>query len=300
MANIVLCYSDLNRYWTVGTYVCKILERYNEIKRVYMHHDIEVIDHWITKEDWKPDLILAIDDGTNFFRPWHNQHINCPTVYWCSDTHYDQSWYEKRAEISCRYDYVFAAHKNGVEKLKKDTRKKDIYHLPHAVDPEIFRFEQHYKKQYDIGFVGFENEARKNTFNYLKEKKYNLKVANNVWASSASKIYNQSKLVINIPLDKDWLNMRTFEAMATKTPLILNYNPDFDYGFSDFFQTVKHCLTYKTFSELSEKIEILLKDKKVYDEIAKNAYNEVISKHTYWHRMRTLIDTLNLKNKIKI
>jgi len=107
-------------------------------------------------------------------------------------------------------------------------------------------------------------------------------------------------LVVNIPLDKDWLNMRTFESMATRVPLVLNYDPANDYGFSDFFESGKHCLTYKTNDELKASIDLLLTDKKLYDEISDNTYKEVLKHHTYWHRMRKLIDSMGLQEKIKI
>ena len=291
---IILLYNDVNRYWTVGTYIKKILVQQPEID-IPAHCRIPE-DTGICRESSNPDtdLVLCIDDGTHF--KLHHERNFIPkqtkTAIWLSDLH-RPDWARHRLQMirEWHYDHVFYAQKNFKD-LVKDQGYKDeeCSWLPHAVDPEIFKPMPNIKKIYDIGYIGYKNEKRIQVENTLKNY-MNFKHFTSVWAWSANRFFNELKIGFNISVEDD-INMRVFETMATGIPLLTNYVNN---GMEDLFgnDLENKFLIYQTEEEMKEKAVRLIANPGLREHLIRHGREHVLKFHTYRNRINTILSTLN-------
>jgi len=100
----------------------------------------------------------------------------------------------------------------------------------------------------------------------------------------AAKKFSQSKIVFNISI-KDDVNMRVFEALSTGSFLLTNWLPTL----GDLFEDGKHLVTYKTLDEMVEKATYYLEHEEEREKIAKAGHEEFMNKHTYKHRVETIL-----------
>ena len=92
------------------------------------------------------DLFLNIDDGMRYHLPDNLR----PSAYWAIDTHIDFAWSVEKAQ---RFDFVFAAQRNGTAHLQESGISHAQW-LPLAADPEIHRFRPELEADFDLTFVG--------------------------------------------------------------------------------------------------------------------------------------------------
>jgi spore maturation protein CgeB len=153
-----------------------------------------------------------------------------------------------------------------------------------------------FEEEYDFAFVGGVDliEAHKKRRDAIKLLKTKYKVfAGGAYGYFMTMIYNKSKVVFNYAVNDD-LNMRFFEAMACKRPLLVNkLSPES--GVDDLFKDGEHYLSF-TDKDLMEKAEMIIKDKKLRDKLAETGYNETIKNHTYtkrteeiWQRIKPIV-----------
>ena len=105
-------------------------------------------------------------------------------------------------------------------------------------------------------------------------------------------MYHAARVGLNVPSDvgTDYaydINMRTFEIMASGTPLVTFENAALrDLGILDGV----HCLTYRTPDEAATLIRMLVAKPHIGAALADNAYKLVMAKHTYHHRAEALLE----------
>ena len=141
--NIILCYNDINRFFTPGSYVLKELSNQNEIF-INAHCRIPE-DTGICRESSNPDtdLILIVDDGTHF-KMHHERGFlpkKCKVAFWISDLH-RSDWSVHRLQMirEFKFDHVFYAQKNFRQKiLDCNYQQHECSWLPHATDADIFK-----------------------------------------------------------------------------------------------------------------------------------------------------------------
>jgi len=91
----------------------------------------------------------------------------------------------------------------------------------------------------------------------------------------------------------DIINMRVFEVMACRTPLITTRHPDMAvYGLIED----EHYLGYdhENINELLNQIQWVLDNRVAAEQMAIRAHNYVVAHHTYRHRAEELIEWLQL------
>jgi len=140
-------------------------------------------------------------------------------------------------------------------------------------------------KRSDIGFCGNVVNRQeiidflKNNFNFIFDKF--------VIGEDMVRTINSYKIHFNKNMLND-INYRNFETIGCGIPLITNYN--YQYKILGFKQK-ENALFYNNKNELKEILTIVLKDKKMLENISKNSLL-LARKHTYDVRAKFLIEVL--------
>lgn len=247
----------------------------------------------LDENHFQPDLIFFIEGGTMQIFPQGLEKLSCKTAWYGIDTHMD---YAKHLRIARLFDVTFVAQQEYVSKLISDGIPQVIW-LPLAFEPSL-----HPKiapeRIYDIGYVGSDNaEMHPVRHRILKSLSNHFP---KIWKGMTSPqemglIYAQSKLVFNKSVNND-LNMRYFEAMGAGAVLITD--PIQDNGVEALFVEGKHFLRYDNESQVLELAKTILADPKRLQQIGQEARDEVMTKHTYLYRVKTLLDLLPTHRKL--
>lgn len=228
------------------------------------------------------------DDALPIDKTWKIPKDGGKTVYVASDTHL--GW-EYRLEKAKEFDYAFFNQKDAADAFG------GVW-LPHAAEPQAYPKIEILKK-WDVGFVGHVQETKNyNGFTRIEALERLFKEFPNFYYGSrhpafpeknlfedAARKFSQSRVVFNISI-KDDLNMRVFEALSTGSFLLTNYIPTL----GELFEDGKHLVTYKTLDEMIEKTKYYLEHEDEREKIALAGYDEFTSKHTYKHRVQTILD----------
>ena len=83
------------------------------------------------------------------------------------------------------------------------------------------------------------------------------------------------------------MNMRVFEAIACGSMLMTNNLSD--NGLADLFRDGVHLATYRDGDDLLDKLAFYLERESLRERIAAAGRAEAIAKHTYAHRMETIL-----------
>ena len=165
----------------------------------------------------------------------------------------------------------------------------------------------------DIAFVGSNYPNRAEVFEYLKGIDIALwgpgwdALHKNLWLSKHikggaqnlnewRKIYSASKIILaphykdpDNKVDVHQISPRIFEAMACGAFVLTDEQRDGAFLFKDG----EHLARYQNAQDLREKIEFYLENPKHRKEIADRGRREVLSKHTYVNRIKTLLSTIS-------
>lgn len=169
----------------------------------------------------EPDLILVFEVRIKF----NFSKVGCPKAYYAKDPHVGLEKQLRFVNFE-EFDYIFVSQKD-YRSFYENFGAKIIW-LPHACDPIIHKgFNLPYK--YDACFIGSLFE-KPNFKLKLLDRAWKLKVKRtemikeilrpfnafigNAWLFDMTKIYSESKIILNKSLKGD-LNMRVFEAMAS-------------------------------------------------------------------------------------
>ncbi len=182
------------------------------------------------------------------------------------------------------------------EFIRDGVDPKKVFWLPHAAEADCYR-PIPIVERWDWCFIGHLNsESRIRLLDrFAKEWPLGDKgylgwreidaLGRNV-LDDANKKFNQAKLIVSNSI-KDDINMRTFEALAAKRCLLTNEIPTL----GELFESGKHLWTYRSIDEAVSIAKALLIDQNQRKAIAETGYQEVIAKHTYMHRAKTILKT---------
>jgi len=107
----------------------------------------------------------------------------------------------------------------------------------------------------------------------------------------AARLYNVAKVCINIhhPQSKyNGLNTRTFEVLASGGFALIDSFP----GTHELLEPGKEVVCYGSFEEARELTEYYITQSETRAEIGNRGRLRVLAKHTYRHRMETLLDSV--------
>jgi 2-polyprenyl-3-methyl-5-hydroxy-6-metoxy-1,4-benzoquinol methylase len=223
------------------------------------------------------DLYLNIDDGLHYQLPDDLR----PSAWWAIDTHLDFAWCLNKARP---FDFVFAAQRDGAQRLRQEGIASALW-LPLACDPELHG-QRETAKQFDVCFVGnLFAGPRADLLDRIQRRFPNTFVGQRYFEEMAQ-TYSASRIVFNRSIRND-VNMRVFEALASGSLLMTNDLTE--NGQAEMFRDGVHLATYQDAEDLLDKVRFYLAREGVRERIAAAGRQEVLARHTYRHRMETLL-----------
>jgi hypothetical protein len=165
---------------------------------------------------------------------------------------------------------------------------RQVEWLPLACDPEIHGGRGG-REDFDVGFVGNPEFGGRRRRLELLAREFTM----NDWRRSYPKdeitdVYSRSRIVFNSSVNGD-LNMRVFEAMASGKMLVTDRIRN---GQGDLFAEGVHLVGYGDDEELLRAVQTYLGDGRGREAVARAGEAEVLSKHTYDHRVESILSTI--------
>lgn len=233
------------------------------------------------------------EDGLPVDQNWTIPKDGGKTIYVASDTHLGREYRMNKAK---QFDFAFFNQKDAADEAGS-------VWLPHAAEPQAYPKIEILKK-YDVCFIGhiqdvvnYNGYTRTDALDRLFKEFPNFYYGSrhptfpdkNLFEDAARK-FSQSKIVFNISI-KDDLNMRIFETLSTGSFLLTNWLPTL----GELFEDGKHLVTYKTLDEMVEKAQYYLEHDDERQKIADAGHAEFVAKHTYKHRVETILSIVDGK-----
>ena len=238
-------------------------------------------------QGWTPDLVVGIAGlgGDPLYR--HAARLTCPTVFLSIDTW--QCLLDYRQALG--YDFVFAAQREFVGHLRA-TGSRHVFWLPLACDPEV-----HHPVDtvatHDIGFAGSVSapvHAERKRLIEALGRRFTVRSAESVFGDDMCELFARCRLAFNYSAVQE-LNMRIFEVLAMGRLLLTNREASVN-GLEDLFEDGKHLVVYHSENDLLEKAAAYLADDASRRAVADAGRAEVRAKHTYAHRVQTILETV--------
>lgn len=243
------------------------------------------LDLSMIEKKW--DLFFYLDSYHPGF-PQSIERLPFPTACYLLDIPYGV---KQRLVVAPFFDYVFTPHKEYLETLQQVN--ENVFWLPFACDPEVHRRHK-VEKVYEVAFAGgnppgsMRRKILDKLARYFKMNDYTRYYMPEEWAL----IYSQAKIIFNKSWTKE-LNMRPFEALSCDSLLLTEKSSN---GWDDLFVDGKHFVSYSSEDELFEKIRYYLTHDEEREKIAEAGHKLALEKHTYWHRVQTMLQIIKDHN----
>jgi len=278
-----------------------------------------VVKKALTKKisDFRPQLILVIKGDRillDLIREIKEKFKIPVANYWIDDP----DSIEVSRKISPVYDYFFTNDPDAVQVHKESgcpqARFLSFGFLPH-LHKKIQLSEEEYKKYgSDVCFAGTVSEGRIKVLEALSD--FNLKVWSPrfvysfkeeyqieknklpsssplyskftdraVWNEELVKVYNASKIVLNIHLPQTVPIMRDFEVTGCGAFLMTDHARSLE----TMFNLGEEIICYKNIEELKDLVKFYLSHPREREEIARKGNLRAHRDHTYARRMEELI-----------
>jgi GT2 family glycosyltransferase/tetratricopeptide (TPR) repeat protein/SAM-dependent methyltransferase len=222
------------------------------------------------------DLYLRIDDGLDERLPEDRR----PSAWWAIDTHLG---FERCLAQAGQCDLTFAAQRDGAQRLRQCGIASATW-LPLACDPNVHRLHK-VPKQFDLAFVGNLFPRRSELLELIRRRYRNVFIGNRYFEEMA-KTYSAAKTVFNCSIRND-INMRVFEALACGSLLLTNDLAE--NGQAELFADGTHLGGYRDAEEMLDKLAFYLAHADSRRKVEQAGLCEVVAKHTYRHRMETIL-----------
>lgn len=249
------------------------------------------------------DLLVMVDCGLPVEFPGLEGY-KCPKGYVSIDSCHKLSIHKAYAE-KCQFDYVWVAQKHVADEFGTSGRWLPLAaeETVHAFRPEMAATDGlwhriRYRSFYDIGMCGapyphrrkFEKlfrQAGLNTNFYFRKR----------FGEQATREVARCTLGFNVGAGfsgtkgKD-IPMRVFETMANGQAMLLTNTYD-DLGYEEMFQEGKHYVGFRSEEEAVDKALYYARHPLEAIEIAREGQAHILARHTYAHRCREILDTLD-------
>ena len=242
------------------------------------------------------------------------EKMKIKTILWTVDSPRN---FEPIIKSAPFYDFVFCGGSEAIDILNKHNIK-NIYFLPFACDPdyaypvEVNKEEKEFYRS-DVVFVGSYYPNRLEILEKITD--FNLgvwgpgwdKISNNsplkkcirkaegVDYKEWRKIYSSSKIALTIHYQDGkalcyQASPRVYEVLACKSFLLSDNQRDV----IRLFKPGKHLDIFDNVDELRSKIDYYLNNEEERRAISRRGYEEVMDKHTYFHRVSQMLDIIEI------
>ena len=155
-----------------------------------------------------------------------------------------------------------------------------------AVDEDIFK-PLNLKKDISIGFLGrIHYESRKKLLTHIIQR---YKVFTGYSETEYVDLINRTEINLNVGFFNFGLPNRVFDVLACGGFLLSHKY----IGVDNIFEDGKH-LSYFTYDDLYDKIEYYMNNPDERVKIGEQGRQEVLAKHTYKHRIKTILEDLGI------
>jgi glycosyltransferase involved in cell wall biosynthesis/2-polyprenyl-3-methyl-5-hydroxy-6-metoxy-1,4-benzoquinol methylase len=270
---IALIFDDQARPETTGVYCRRALGSFVDVE----HFRPDELGR-ISQDNF--DVFMNVDDGLHYRLPARLR----PCIWWAIDTHLDFDWCREKASD---FDLVFAAQRDGAEQLKRTGIASAMW-LPLGCDPDIHR-PHAVSKTWDFCFVGNLLGSERTDLIRLLQRRYPRCFVGQRYFDEMARTYSEARTVFNRSIRND-VNMRVFEAVGCGSLLLTNDLSN--NGQDELFRDGVHLATYNSTEELLDKVSYYLLHETVRERIAAAGRTEAHGKHTYRHRMESILAKL--------
>jgi len=261
-----------------------------KIKDRVQEHDIprvvpDLREAWRLASSPRPvDLFLWIESGVWF--PLDGvRELPCPTACYLIDTHLHL---ERHLELARSFDVVFVAQRAYLPEFRK-AGICEVHWLPLACDP-VVHGGRGGAKRFAVAFVGSLGPCHPERSRLLEMLRERVPVhVERCFLEEMAGVFSASRIVFNRSVRGD-LNMRVFEAMASGALLVTDEAAGS--GLTDLFGDREHLAVYRSDRELVEIVEYYLACERERERVARAGAEEVLARHTYAHRAKTMMEIL--------
>lgn len=268
----------------------------------------ERLEYTLNRETWKRGLTLKIKASCysaaifiNYLSQFKELEYNPNHVLWLTDGP------GLNIEELSPYGRIFLSDSSyEPELLRAINRERYAGELPFAHHPAIHRPVLCVSRQKDICFIGNKDSRRNQHISYLFRAGLRPTVVGNyffhcpiawrypllfrpaVTNKTMGMIYAKHRVSLNIHASvvHHGTNMRTFECAGYGIPQVVDYRS----GIEAYFKPEEEILVYKELEEMPDQILRLLREPRLSKRLAKNASRRVLTDHTYYHRIITLLN----------
>jgi spore maturation protein CgeB len=218
-------------------------------------------------------------------------------------------WKWFQAESIMLYDCIFCIDSYLVPLLRTSPGHPNVHLLVGAADPlehAPMDLSDRDRERYgaDVCFIGTPHDNRVQLFESLRD--FNMKLWGPGWKDTSlkqfacnepvyglkkSKIYNASKIVVNLQGPRFQINgvsVRVFEVSCCGAFAITEPKPDLPL----YFECGEEITTFESAEDLRAKVEHFLHNEEERKVIAARARARVLAEHTYRHRAQTILEHL--------
>ncbi len=238
-----------------------------------------------------------------------------PVVFWNKE---DPMHYERYLPIAKQADIIFTTDSNKVSSYEQDVPSADVYAVPFAAqqqicnpsdrfrtEPETVCFAGSYygvghderKRQMDallpsiLDFNGaiYDRFSKIDSDRYKFPEKFQPFIRDAVPFHEVVKLYKRFKVFLNVNTIVDsptMMSRRVYELLACGTPVVSTPSKAIEEQFSGIVHMANDA------QEANKIIERLLTDEHYWERTSHLGYREVMTRHTYVHRLQSIKQAL--------
>ncbi len=269
---------------------------------------------------FQPQLVLSmLGDHLSIQAIQYLKESGIKLACWLTE---DPFYFDKTIQVIDRFDYVFTIDTGALKHYQ--SVHPNAYHLPLGTNHTIFRprlVEHAYKS--DLLLVGYPYPTRVNLIHFLlKNTNYQITLVGKGWRNRLQKIwrnnprvmikdtwvepqeisyyYNGASIVLNPHRSHNFLhnqntsgiisesiNNRTFDIVACGAFQLIEEKPNL----RSFF-TEEEMVSYRDYEDCLRKVIAYMNDEEQRQIIAKKAQKIVIEQHTFYQRIKEMIDII--------
>ena len=259
-------------------------------------------------DEFAPDLVFAVH-GRKFSERHGATIKGRKSAVWLLDEPYEV---DDTSRFSQQFETTFV---NDPSTL---ARHRNAYYLPVCYDPGTHFYRPGCERPYTVGFIGGFNGAREDALLRLAKRNLlsyvvggpwrdprllQLCLSKNIPASEAARLYQQTRIVINVfrkthhynaaKIEPVSLNPRVYEALQCGALVISEHRAEVD-------TLCPELPTFRSLEDLEQQVERFLADEELFARVRKACIRRLAS-HTYADRLGMVLKTtLNEREGIPV